>query len=117
MGMKIAGKSRKDFGSPYSRVVALGVAPVDLTEASLTPATVGGVSPTVGSQATGARHGATGALLFVVGAGLFHWRDAAGIQNVVTVRANTELPLPFCLTEVNNAATTATGQLVAYWDD
>ena len=79
MGMKATGRSRRATGAPYSRAFTAFGAAIDLTEASLSPATVGGVSPTVGSPATGARHGASGLVVQVPTAGgTLTWKHLFG---------------------------------------
>lgn len=120
MGMKIAGKSRKTGGHPYSRVFTAFGSAIDLTEASLSPATVGGVSPTVGSQATGARHGATGLILYLIAAGTLTYKDGAGVSSAAVFAAppatGLVVSLPFDVTEITSF-TGAGNYLFAYWDD
>lgn len=115
--MKIAGRSRKDSGHPYSRAFTAFGAPIDLTEASLNPATVGGVSPTVGSAATGARHGASGLLVFPTANGTLTYKDAAGVSVALAIVAASTpfMNLPVCVTEITSCTGATT--IVAYWDD
>lgn len=120
MGMKAAGRSRRTGGHPYSRVFTSFGAAIDLTEASLSPATVGGASPTVGSAATGARHGATGLIVYLLAAGTLTWRDGAGIQSAAAFAAppatGLVVNLPFDVTEISSF-TGAGNYAIAYWDD
>jgi len=119
--MKATGRSRRATGAPYSRAFTAFGAAIDLTEASLSPATVGGVSPTVGSPATGARHGASGLVVQVPTAGgTLTWKDGAGISSAITftaAQAAVPWPLPFCVTEITSFTGGAGAAVVAYWDD
>lgn len=113
--MNVAGKSRKFQGHPYSRAfVAFGAA-IDLTIASLNPSAA--TQPVGDSFRSGARHGATGLLVFPTANGTLTYKDGAGVSvALVIVAASTPFfNLPVCVTEITSCTGAAT--IIAYWDD
>lgn len=111
MGIKAPGNSSRG-SAPYSRVFTSFGAAIDLTEASVT------VIPTTNS--TGSRHGASGVILYLAAAGVFTYRDAAGVQSAITFVAGDlvqpQVPIPIAMSEISSF-TGAGNRVLAYWHD
>lgn len=116
--MNVSGKSRRSYGSPYSRVLTAFGAAIDMTTASLNPSAAS--QPVGESFRTGARHGTTGVILYLLAAGTLTYKDAAGVSSAMVFAAPPAtgliVPLPLCLTEITSF-TGAGNYVVAYWDD
>lgn len=109
MGLKTAGKSRKQAGHPYSKPLTLSTAVTDVTEYC--------VEPTVGSPSAGTRHAASGMVLFITTAGNITYRDGTGVLRTLPIIISTGINLPVAVAEIGGAGTTAVGTALFYFDD
>lgn len=116
MGIKSAGKQRTS-SFPYSKQFTVGGSfPVDMTETTAAAPGTG-----VGSPSSGSRHGASGFFLYIIAAGTFTYKDAAGVTTALVFAAPpaTGLLTPFIPATVSEITsfTGVANWCLAVWND